>query len=188
MCHFISGLIDNQTALDDLNKIGQDNSITFDKCDNDFVRGQLRPTEEYLIKRTKTCDCGTQLGLVTRTNSPDTERIEKREVDKLEKKGWSETKIKRWLADREKTIEKDKIKYDRIVNGVHMDIENWIDYLNKIFTGTSIRHFGLFLHWYKGGLEDERIKIKNRIKIRLSDLTPDSLLKMDEDVIYEVWR
>jgi hypothetical protein len=188
MCHFITGLIDKQISLDDLNKVGHDNAITFDKCDNDFVKSQLKADEDYLVKRTKFCDCGTHLGLVTRTNTPDTTRVEKREVDKLKKKRWSETKIKRWLTDREKTIEKDKIKYDRIVNGVHLDIANWIDYMNKIFTETGIEHFGLLLHWYKGGLESERIKLKDRIKVKIRDLTPDTLLNMDEDVIYEVRR
>lgn len=188
MCHFITGLIDRQTTLDDLNKVGHDNAIIFDKCDNDFVRAQLKTNEDYIVKRTKFCDCGTHLGLTARTSAPDTTRVEKREVDKLKRKGWSETKIQRWLTDREKTIEKDKVKYDRIVNGVHVDIENWIDYLNKIFTETKIQHFGLLLHWYKGGLESERIKLKDRIKVRLNELTPDTLLKMDEDVIYEVRR
>jgi hypothetical protein len=119
---------------------------------------------------------------------PDTTRIEKREVDKLKRKGWSETKITHWLTDREKSIEKDQIKYDRIVNGVHVDIANWINYLDRVFTKTKIEHFGLLLHWYKGGLESERIKLKDRIRIKISDLTPDNLLKMDEDVIYELLR
>lgn len=188
MCHFITGLIDRAVSLDDLNKVGHGNAITFTKCDNDFVKSQLKPGEDYLVKKTNPCDCGTQLGLVCRTTTPDTTRIEKREVDKLKKKGWTETKIKRWLTDREKTIEKDKIKYDRIVNGVYVDIANWIDYINNVFTETKTQYFGLLLHWYKGGLEDERIKLKDRIKVKLSELTPDILLKMDEDVIYEVRR
>jgi len=188
MCHFITGLIDKQTSLDDLNEVGGDYAITFDKCDNDFVKSQLKINEDYLVKRTKFCDCGTQLGLAARTNTPDATRIEKQEVDKLKKKGWSETKINRWLTDREKTIEKDKVRYDRIVNGVHLDIENWIEYLKKIFTSTKVQHFGLLLHWYNGGLESERIKLKDRIKIKVSELTPDALLKMNEDVVYDVWR
>jgi hypothetical protein len=188
MCHFITGLIDKQVSLDDLNKVGNDYAITFNKCDNDFVKAQLKRNEEYSVKRTKYCDCGTQLGLATRTDTPDATRIEKREVDKLKKKGWSEAKINRWLADREKTIEKDKIRYDRIVNGVHLDIENWIEYLKKIFTSTKVQHFGLLLHWYKGGLENERIKLKDRIKVKVSELTPDILLNMEEDVVYEVRR
>lgn len=188
MCHFISGLIDKQTTLDDVNKVGHDNAITFDKCDNDFVKAQLKANDDYLVKRATFCDCGTHLGLATRTKSPDNLRVEKREVDKLKKKGWSETKIKRWRTDRENTIQKDKVRYDRIANGVDIDIENWINYLSKVFNKTKIQHFGLLLHWYKGGLESERINIKDRIQIRIFELTADTLLKMEEDVIYEVRR
>lgn len=49
MCHFITGLIDKQTTLDDLNKVGHDNAITFDKCDNDFVKAQLKTNEVYIV-------------------------------------------------------------------------------------------------------------------------------------------
>lgn len=188
MCHFITGVIDKQTTLHDLNMAGRHNAIAFDKCGNEFVRAQLNADEDYIVKRTKFCDCGTHLGLTARMDVPDNMRVERREVDKLKRKGWSEVKIKRWLTDREKTIEKDKIRYDRIVNGVHIDIENWIEYLNKIFTDTKVQHFGLLLHWYKGRLDSERIKVKGRIELKLTNLTADALLRMEEDVIYEVRR
>jgi hypothetical protein len=59
MCHFITGVIKKTIPLDDLNNVGHVNSITFDKCENDFVKSQLKPDEYYLVKRTKFCDCGT---------------------------------------------------------------------------------------------------------------------------------
>ena len=86
MCHFITGLVDKQTTLGDLNKAGHDNAIEFDKSDNDFVKAQLKTNEEYIVKRTKFCDCGTHLGLAARTDIPNSTRVEKREVDKLKTK------------------------------------------------------------------------------------------------------
>jgi len=188
MCHFISGVIESQTTIDDLNKIGLEYELGFNNCDNDFVKTQLNKTEQYIIKRSKFCDCGTQLGLVSRADSSDSRRVEKSEIDKLTKKGWTDTKIKRWLTDRGKTIEKDKVKYDNIVNGVHKDIENWIQYINQLFNETKITHFGLLLHWYSGGVESERIKLKDRKKIRITDIKPDTLLKIEEDVVYDIVR
>lgn len=188
MCHFISGLIEKQTSIDVLNQLGLEHEITFDKCDNDFVKSQLHTNEEYVIKRTKSCDCGTQLGLMARLEMPDTMRIEKKEMDKLEKKGWSAGKIDRWKTERSKAFEKDKIRYSRMVNDDHPDIANWVKYLNTLFTSTKISYVGLFLHWYKGGLQTERIKIKERIEIKITDLTHGSLLNMKEDVIYYVLR
>jgi hypothetical protein len=187
MCHFISFLIDKQTPIDVLNQVGLDYAIIFEKCNNDFVKSQLHANEEYLIKKTKSCDCGTQLGLITRLVIPET-RIEKKELDKLVKRGWSLGKIERWKTERHKTLEKDKINYSRIISLNHVEIANWVEYLNTIFTRTKISYVGLFLHWYKGGLQSERIKIERRIKVRIADLTPDTLLKMNEDVIYEIWN
>jgi hypothetical protein len=92
MCHFISGLIDKETTLDHLNEIGHEYALTFDKCDNEFVKSQLEANEEYIVKRAKVCDCGTQLGLLSRTKSSDTTRVKKQEIDKLNKRGWSRKK------------------------------------------------------------------------------------------------
>lgn len=188
MCHFISGLIEKQTPIEVLNQVGLEYAITFDKCDNDFVKSQLHTNEQYLIKSTKSCDCGTQLGLIARLEMPGEMRIEKKELDKLEKKGWSAGKIDRWKTERNKTFEKDKIRYSRMVNADHLDVANWMKYLDTLFTNTNISYVGLLLHWYKGGLQTERIKIKGRIEIQRMDLTHESLLNMKEDIIYGVLR
>ncbi|MFN8888729.1 MAG: hypothetical protein ACK5WF_14810 [Cyclobacteriaceae bacterium] len=188
MCHFITGLITKQTTLEEINAIGRNHVITFDVCNNSFVRSQLNADEIYLAKRTKYCDCDTQVGMKTRTDDPTTRRIDKRELDKLKSKGWSETKIARWLADREKSVEKDKVRYDQIVNGTHTDIENWLGYIHKLFAETTIPRFGLLLHWYASGTESERIKVKGRVIIRLTELTPDVLLGVEEDTVYEFRR
>lgn len=188
MCHFITGLIPRQTTLEEINAIGRNHVILFDVCNNSFVQSQLSADEIYLTKRTKYCDCGTQLGVKTRTDDPSNRRIDKREMDKLKSKGWSETKIARWLADREKSIEKDKVRYDQIVNGVQTDIENWLEYIHKLFAETTTNRFGLLLHWYASGPETERIKLKDRVIIKLSELTPDVLLGVEEDRVYEFRR
>ena len=188
MCHFITGFIIRQTTLEEVNTIGRNHAIMFDVCNNSFVQSQLNADEIYLAKRTKYCDCGTQIGMKTRTDDPANRRIDKRELDKLKSKGWSETKIARWLSDREKSVEKDKVRYDQIVNGVHTDIENWLGYIQQLFAETTIKRFGLLLHWYASGPETERIKVKGRVIIRLTELTPDVLLGLEEDTLYEFRR
>jgi hypothetical protein len=100
MCHFISAVIDSQANLDDLNKIGQNHNIIFDTCTNNFVIEQLKKTERYLQRDSKNCDCGTELGLLRQSNSFATFRMEKSESEKLIKKGWSQSKINRWVEDR----------------------------------------------------------------------------------------
>ncbi len=188
MCHFISGVITQQTNIDDINKVGQRYSITFEKCDNNFVISQLKESEVYIKKNSKICDCGTELGMLKRMNLPETFRIEKSEIEKLNKKGWSESKINRWTEDRKKDVEKKRKQYNSRANELHTDIENWLTYLRNLFEQTSVSHFGLLLHWYKGGLENEKIKLNERRKVRISEVTEDILLNIDEDILYDIVR
>lgn len=188
MCHFITGVIDRKSSLDNLNDLGCDNIITFHVCDNLFIKSQLRANEVHVARNRKYCDCGTELGMLARRPSPEALSVGKSEIDRLKKKGWSERKIQRWIADREKNAEKAKIKYDNLANGKHPDVENWLQYFRKVFSDPQISHLGLLLHWYSGGLADERIAVKQRKRIKVNDLTAEILLKMEEDVIYDIVR
>lgn len=188
MCHFITAVIDGKNSLDNLNYPGCYNIITFHVCDNLSVRNQLRANELYVARNRQYCDCGTELGMLARCPSPAALSVGESEIDRLKKKGWGERKIQRWIADREKNAEKAKIKYDNLTNGKHSDVENWLQYLHKVFSDPQISHLGLLLHWYSGGLEDERIAIKQRKRIEVNDLTAKILLTMEEDVIYDIVR
>jgi hypothetical protein len=53
MYHFISGLIDKETTLDHLNEIGHEYALTFDKCDNEFVKSQLEANGGIHSKKSK---------------------------------------------------------------------------------------------------------------------------------------
>lgn len=186
MCHFITAVIDRKTNLDSLNEVGKEYIISFNRCSNEYVEKQLRDNEQYLTKHCKYCDCGTQLGMLTREQSPDLMRIERRDIEKLERKEWSENKIKRWIADREKSIEKDKARYENLQNGNHTDVYNWLFFFNKALSQVQMTHIGFLLHWYKGATESERIRIKDRRETLISELTEGILLKIEEDVIYDI--
>ncbi len=186
MCHYISGIIKSDFDLGKLNSISREHWISYSVCNNNFVIGQLREDETYLVKQTKICDCGTELGSLNKLNEIKDQRIERREIDKLISKGWSDSKINRWKIDRTKSILKEKIKYEGYLNIEHTDIERWINFFNNLFKNTDIKYFGILLHFYKGGIESERIKIKNREKICIHSLSDKLLLEMDEDTIYEI--
>ncbi len=187
MCHFISGVIARQTNMDDVNRVGQDHTITFDKCENTFVTGQLKASEIYIKKNSGVCDCGTELGILKR--SPEIFKVEKSEIEKIIKKGWSESKINRWTEDRKKGIEKNRKKYKSPSNESYTDIENWATYLRNLFEQASINYFGLLLHWYSDdGLETEMIKLTERKRIRINEVTEDILLNIEQDILYDIVR
>jgi hypothetical protein len=185
MCHFITAVIDRKAGLDRLNQLGRDNGITFNVCDNDYIKAQLKPSEAYIVKNCRYCSCGTRLGLAKRAQSGDL-RIEKREIEKLQRKGWSEHKIRRWVADREKNIEKAKNQFENLTQGKYSDIENWLMYINGTLSDGAFSHIGLILHWYEHGPENEKVMIKERKFIKIGDLTAQLLLNINEDVIYDI--
>jgi hypothetical protein len=61
-------------------------------------------------------------------------------------------------------------------------------YLKNIFEKTSVAHFGLLLHWYSKGYENEHINLNERKKIRIDDINEDVLLRIEEDTIYDIVR
>lgn len=186
MCHFISGFISNDFELDNLNNIGINFGITFKMCENQYVKNQIDKKEIYLIKNTNCCDCGTELGIFSRTEKFDKENIDKKEIDKLKKKGWSDFKIKRYIDEKNKTIEKNEKIYENYKKQNHVDVENWYNFICELFLKTNIKSFGLLLHWYKGGLLNERINISEKIKLNINELNSELLLKIKEDTIYYI--
>ncbi len=142
----------------------------------------------YIARKKGDCDCATDLGLIARAESKDTAKVQQKELEKSQKKWWSASKIQRWLDDKEKKSEKDGTKKDRIINGAHIDGENWINYIKALFTDTDISHFGLLLHRYKGWVDSEMVKLQERKTVRINDLTADILLRIDEDVMYDIKR
>jgi len=188
MCHFISGIINNDFDLNDLNNIGTNFGITFKECDNLYVKSQIDKKEIYLIKNTNCCDCGTELGMLLRIKHFDENRPNKKEIDKLKKKGWSDFKIQRYIDEKNKTEKRNENIYENYKKQNHSDAENWNNFINELFLNTKIKLFGLMLHWYKGGLTNERINISEKIKLNIAELKTETLLEIKEDTVYYIER
>lgn len=54
-----------------------------------------------------------------------------------------------------------------------------------MLTSDYTRRIGLLLHMYHGGIESERISIVRREIVKLAELTPELLMRIKEDVLYE---
>ena len=51
----------------------------------------------------------------------------------------------------------------------------------------SKRNIGILKHWYHGTLEDENITLKETRRIQNRNITPDFLLNLEEDILYEFY-
>lgn len=182
MCHFITAICSSKTKLTEINSVGETYGLKFEDCNNEHIKKQILKTEKYLIKTAKMCHCGTSLGEANFINDTPV-RIQKSEIDKLKKKGWTEAKITRYLADKKKNDAKIAKKNDDILTRKSDELDNYINFIQDLFKKTDTELFGLLLHWYSRGPENENIKLTDRKNIPCKNLTLLDLKTLEEDKI-----
>ncbi len=180
MCHFITATFSGKINLENINNVAENFSLKFQVCDNEYVKKQLQKNEAYINKFSNHCDCGTNIGISTGSKM-QTQRFQKSEIDRLKKKGWTQTKINRWLNDKKKNDEKIEQDNANLLNEKSFELENWIGFFQALFSKPDIEYFGLMLHWYSKGLENENIKIIQQRKISYKKLTVIDLKTLVED-------
>jgi hypothetical protein len=157
----------------------------FELISNPHVAQQIGPQDWYILTSGKYCDCGTALGSLV--NRVPVKNIDyERQVNKLRKQGWSEAKIKRWLEQKEQTKERHLREDEALAKGGDPELDRWIMLFDELINVRQIPTMGLLLHWYHGSVETERIKIQRRERLRLSEVTAERLMKIEEDVLYEI--
>ena len=184
MCHYITGSMSGKVTVQELNSVGQEFRLQFETCPNEFVQKQLKSGESYIWKCCEYCDCGTLLGSLSEKNTKRAESVNEVKIKKLKRKGWSETKIQRFLDEKNRKAEQNAKDLERQIISAESGIQKWIDFCKKLFETTSIKTFGILLHWYGGGVSNERININERILIARSELTTKNLLEIEEDRLY----
>ena len=156
----------------------------FELISNAHVAEQIGPHDWYILTSGKYCDCGTALGSLN-------DRVPAKAVDyesqvrKLRKQGWSEAKIKRWLEQKEQTKERHLREDEARAKGGDPELDRWIMLFNELINVRQTPTIALLLHWYHGSVDTERIKIQRRERLRLSEVTAERLMKIEEDVLYE---
>ena len=169
MCYFVTAVIGGTAPLTRLNAIAERHRRLLSSIESDSVAPYLRKNEIYFstLPRRAMCDCGTSLGWLPR----DLKRMPKpaggdAETAKLRRKGWSETKISRWLQAKEH----DRQTWNQpSPEAIASDRQNdeWLSMAEEILAEAAVSSFGLMVHWYKSGLEN-RIPMKGREDVRLS--------------------
>ena len=127
----------------------------------------------YVLTTRKHCDCGTALG-------SGADRVEERknpldEVPQLRKKGWSETKIQRWLSDKLNPPQRAEPNREE-------ELARWEAFIRDVLETGVAPSLGLFVHFYNERFEDDIIRHVERVP--LSQLTTELLLNMRDDTLY----
>ena len=116
---------------------------------NPSVASILQPAELQFLTTVGHCDCATVL--IGRS----TDRRAK-QVEKLAKKGWSPSKIERWLRDRETADVRAHARRDaRSTDSVDL----WTSLIGDLFAMRRVRQVGLLLHNYSGDVNAEAFEV-----------------------------
>lgn len=183
MCRFITAVVSTGAALQSFKPLLDKYEMSFEEIKNPYVEAQV--DGDFYVRATRSsCDCNSALGSASNQQEASQEDVtHSSEVAKLRKKGWSEHKIERWLA--EKTGSSDRHQQQER-SKLDAELTRWREFIDAVLSDGFTKRFGLLLHMYRGGLEDERIQIKRKEHILLSEHFENVMLTIDEDVLYMV--
>lgn len=191
MCDYITATLPAGADLVGLMPILKRHHLDFTPIPNEKVIAQLKPGETYHNTTGSKCDCGTGLGILATIHESkgESDRAVARKVRKFQSKDWSKTKIDRWLAQHEETqLNRQRAAAHReqwYREQCNSDAERWLGIVSEMIESGKTSSVGLLIHWYSRRLESERIKLKKRCRTRIADASPEFMLNMEHDVLYE---
>jgi hypothetical protein len=171
MCLFITGVLAKTADTPSFRAIVEAHNLAFDTIHNPHIDSQLEPTERYVRVTRGHCDCSTMLG------SLHAWQPKERDIAKLRRKGWSDTKIQRWLQSKEHGVRAPATPQGELTS------DEWMAFLQDALDEGSVPYLGLMMHWYRRSPEDEQIHVARRERVLADQL--DAIDPWVEDVIYE---
>ena len=177
MCQYITITLPKETILDEIEPLFDQYEMSQRLIHNSYVQTQLDSDDYYINTTSRMCDCDS----VIASNSQHLNLGEKyaSDIKRKKKKGWSDTKINRWIEQKENSGINEKLQLDN---------ERWMRFLTELLNENQIGKVGILIHWYDLGLDDEPIELKGKRKIQSDDLVGDTLENMEYDVLYEITR
>ena len=101
MCHFITAVMSPSKNADAVRTLAKTHQLRWEPIKNPFVQKLLKPGEGQYYTTWGMCDCGSELGSLAGGDSltpVQQQTAKERTIRKLHKKGWSQAKIDRRMA------------------------------------------------------------------------------------------
>ena len=149
MCHFVT-LIAPTEDEDAVRAIMERYGRAAAPIDNASVRSVLRDGERQYLTTRGHCDCGTVLAPRHDTPEAFEEKLAK-EAARMTRKGWSETKIERAIADQRRADA-------RPSGGGSDSLELWNAVLRDLCGELKLPYIGLLVRFYSGVIATETFK------------------------------
>lgn len=183
MCIFITAIIPADFDFAGAKPTLEKHGMLFEKIENQFLQNQIHGDIAVRASRS-VCDCDTSLGSERRLKSVEQKyQNYHAEISTKRKKGWSDSKIKRWLKEKETTAER---KLHSLEDKCNEDVNNWIEFITSLFSQNLTNRLGLMIHMFNGGLADERIILKGSERIEFTGDLIERLKDFEQDTVYMI--
>ncbi len=183
MCHFINLILPAGTDVNSAVPALASLKRSPVRLSKPHLESGLLPREIVIHLSGVVCDCGTVIGSFHREAIDGQSSEVTRE--KLQKKGWSEAKIKRWQEQQDQTsVRKKRTHALRKAATPGSTSDEWCEVFSRLQNESHLPYVGLLLHWYDGGLESQVIRIKARTTLFLGGQLTEELRRIEDDVIY----
>lgn len=144
---------------------------------NRSVTEQLGRGYRYYSTTRGHCDCGTALGaLASLEPSGASDRRLQRQLRERRKMGWSNAKIKRWLADK---ADSERAREDSRKRSLADELGRWEKLLQAVLK-TAATEVGLLVCDYSG-LQSDDLDLKKPTRSPLSAVNRDFLATLQRD-------
>lgn len=183
MCYFITATLPQDTNLTKLKTIIKQYEMGFAPLINSSVIQQLPAGNLYFTATKAHCDCDTVLGCELQTESQDVS--DNSDIKRLRKKGWSQSKIDRWLTEKEQSREAEKLEQKQKNKA---EAQRWLGFIKDMLILGKVSHIGILKHLYGGDIEKEKFIICDTVNIGISQTTIDYLFTLKEDTLYMFLR
>lgn len=180
MCQFNLALVDSDSDDLKLKEIFEQHGLCFSMIDNPNLDKHLDSDLKVFFTTKSHCDCGSVIGIDTEDNS--TNRDIEKEIKKLKRKKWSDSKIKRYLENKEKVNNRKKAEKELVLSD---ELESWQLIIKECFNNSITKHFGVLIHFYGGLIDKEefhQIKIDKKT-IREFEIESLKTLEFDKLVL-----
>lgn len=176
MCRFVTATLPASASVDALDAIARAHGRRFLSLPSSSVAGQLESGEAYFLTTLGHCDCDEPVG-ARRMKGEDWEGLAR----KLARKGWSEGKVARAVAQkREQAMAADGVQRRR----ANDDLTRWLAFVDAVLASAQVGELGLLLHFYSGRIEDEAVTVRERRRVGRDEDRAALLHGMEHDVLY----
>ena len=164
MCLRVTIVVPSSSKIKAIIEIAKEYGFSFDIVNNKSILEQISENEIYLGNIENGCECYTGIGAFDLYN---------RNIDDILEKFENKDLINQM---REEDMQKKKAYKD--------EAKKWLSLLRNLIDNNYVSRLGILLHFYHDATDKEEIILKDKIFLKLTEVEPECLMKIKNDIIY----